>query len=296
MKNEKYLILNCDDFGVCACYNQAIIELLEAGVVSSATVISPAGHFEEAARWAAAHPAHSVGLHSCFTCGREQENGGWAPLTSSPSLRRENGLMHRNNKQAELHITDEAFEEEFAAQLQRCYDHNIPVTHVDNHTGSAYGLETGRELISLIFKQIANKGLPFRLPRLRYGESCDDRIPPQLAEMLRPLVAFADAHDIFIPDCLIEHPYSPAAGMNYERFRDMMIRRITNIPENMIVETYIHPAVPGREYGITYDESSQRVWEHKLFLDPLCREAFEQAGVQLITYQQAQALRKAGKV
>ena len=50
---ERRLIINCDDFGQSKAMNEAIRHLLEENKVSSATIMTVAPGFEEAASWAA---------------------------------------------------------------------------------------------------------------------------------------------------------------------------------------------------------------------------------------------------
>ena len=48
---ERRLIINCDDFGQSKAMNEAIRHLLEENKVSSATIMTVAPGFEEAASW-----------------------------------------------------------------------------------------------------------------------------------------------------------------------------------------------------------------------------------------------------
>lgn len=40
--NERYLIINADDFGLCENMNQAICELFRLGAITSSSILSPA--------------------------------------------------------------------------------------------------------------------------------------------------------------------------------------------------------------------------------------------------------------
>jgi predicted glycoside hydrolase/deacetylase ChbG (UPF0249 family) len=66
----KYLVVNADDFGVCAGVNRGIIEAHRRGVVTSASLMVGMPGSEEAARLAGECPALGIGLHVWFGDGR----------------------------------------------------------------------------------------------------------------------------------------------------------------------------------------------------------------------------------
>src|SRR4051812_8671285 len=59
----RYLIVNADDFGLTSDINRGIIEAHERGIVTSASLMVRHAAAEEAAAYARAHPAFSLGLH-----------------------------------------------------------------------------------------------------------------------------------------------------------------------------------------------------------------------------------------
>jgi predicted glycoside hydrolase/deacetylase ChbG (UPF0249 family) len=63
MSNNRYLIVNADDFGLSAGVNRGIIEAHENGIVTSASLMVHGAAATEAAAYARAHDSLSVGLH-----------------------------------------------------------------------------------------------------------------------------------------------------------------------------------------------------------------------------------------
>jgi chitin disaccharide deacetylase len=59
----RYLIVNADDFGQSHAINRGVIEAIERGIVTSASLMVRWPAVEEAAEFAAAHPELSLGLH-----------------------------------------------------------------------------------------------------------------------------------------------------------------------------------------------------------------------------------------
>src|SRR5581483_2166777 len=64
------LIVNADDFGLTPGVNRAIVELHEAGVLTSATLMANASATDEAIALAGVHPRLGVGCHVVLVDGR----------------------------------------------------------------------------------------------------------------------------------------------------------------------------------------------------------------------------------
>ena len=128
--SPKRLIINADDFGISRGVNIGIIEAAEAGVVTSASLITNLPAFADAISRAQSSPDLSVGLHLNFTIGR--------PITRAPSLTRRNtgefypltGLLGRASL-GRLDATD--INLECRAQIDRMIDAGFPPTHLDSH-------------------------------------------------------------------------------------------------------------------------------------------------------------------
>ncbi len=76
----KRLIINADDFGLAPGVNRAIVELQQAGALSSTTLMATAAYFSAAVYLAFAQPALAVGCHVVLVDG-------------SPCLHRRRGAL-----------------------------------------------------------------------------------------------------------------------------------------------------------------------------------------------------------
>src|ERR1700689_3191054 len=65
----KRLIINADDFGLAPGVNRAIVELQQAGALSSATLMATAPYFSPAVYMAFAQPELAVGCHVVLVDG-----------------------------------------------------------------------------------------------------------------------------------------------------------------------------------------------------------------------------------
>ncbi|TMV44726.1 ChbG/HpnK family deacetylase [Paenibacillus mesophilus] len=279
---DKYLILNCDDFGQSRAANKAIMHLLEEGKVSSATIMPPAPAFEEAAEWCRSRPHVNIGLHLTLTS--EFSGLRWKSLTGLSSLHDECGYMHRTVEDFELFALSKDVRMEIRAQFQAAKGAGLNVVHADNHMGSLYGLATGRSHLPYVLLQCSKRGMPFRLfrridPRDKLLASI-----PDADKALVQVVALADALRVGIPDYLLSHPYHVEEGETYDSFKQSLIRKMYELPEG-VCETYIHPAVEDEALGKLIPSWKKRVWEYKLMLDPDFDYALRDAKVKLTNYR-----------
>ncbi|MEF3303182.1 polysaccharide deacetylase family protein [Paenibacillus sp. GYB003] len=278
---DKYLILNCDDFGQSRAANMAIMHLLEAGKVSSATIMPPAPAFAEAADWARRRPQLNIGLHLTLTS--EFSGLRWKSLTGRPSLHDESGHMHRTVADFERYVLAKDVRAEIRAQFHAVRKAGLPVVHVDNHMGSLYGLATGRSFLPYVLLQCARRGMPFRIFRRIYPKDKFLASIPDAEKALAPVVALADTLGVGMPDYLLSHPYPIEEGETYDSFKRSIIAKLYDLPEG-VSETYIHPAERDPQLEKLIPSWNKRVWEYKLMLDPDFDYALRDARVKLTDY------------
>ena len=128
------LILNADDFGLTPGINRAVIELFQAGALTSTTMMATGGAFSDAVSLARKNPGLGVGCHLVFVDGM--------PIShpeSIPSLLGADGKCFRPSihdfAQAALRNTIKPAELalETSAQIQKMQRAGIDVTHIDSH-------------------------------------------------------------------------------------------------------------------------------------------------------------------
>ena len=214
------IILNADDFGMCHAANTAIMDLLDSGRLDSTTIMMPCAWAPEALAFATRRTDLDIGVHLVLTS--EWSDYRWRPLTgSASSLVDASGHFPAEARAVEEHADAADVAAELAAQLQAASDAGVDVTHLDNHMGSVYGLETGRDFLGEVFALAARHGLPFRLPRVADGPELD----PALQPLLDRAAAAADALGILLPDRTWTHPFALAQEgtpheETYEQVRD----------------------------------------------------------------------------
>ncbi|MCK8468820.1 polysaccharide deacetylase family protein [Microbacterium sp. KSW4-16] len=288
------IILNADDFGMCHAANTAIVDLLDAGRIDSATVMVPCSWSPEALAFAASRPDLDIGVHLVLTS--EWSRYRWRPLTGTDtSLVDAAGFFPMDVASVEQAASEEDVAVELAAQLQAALDAGVDVTHLDNHMGSVYGLVTGRDFLRPVFELAARHGLPFRLPRSMDGVGED----AALQATLDAAAAAADASGVVIIDRLWSHPF-PLLGEStpeeetYEQVRDGFIALLRAVPAG-VTEIYLHPMVDDEELRSAVDFSAtKRGYELRLLRDPAVLQAIEDEALVRVGWRALRDVQRAG--
>ena len=301
MKMDRYLIINADDFGMCRGANLAVFDLLkdEKSALTSSTIMTPCAWAPEACQFAAANPELAIGVHLTFTS--EWSKYRWAPVNTSntDSLRDEEGFMWHESDQVENNVDIDEVEGEIRAQIERCKKLGLTnPSHLDNHMGSLYGIETGRfELLQATLAIAGEYGLPFRLPGIfsdaMLGNSMlEINVDKSMIDMVYgKIVAFAKANGVALPDHLIPNEWGGPQDESYENFKEYLYNLYASMPEG-ITETYLHPSLETDDLKGTSGAWQRRVWEYQVMKDPQTRQHIEAHGIKLINYRDLAAMRK----
>lgn len=287
----RYLLLNADDFGMCHSTNVAIIDLLESGWITSATIMAPCPWFPEAAEYARTRPEKCIGLHLTFTS--EWASYRWRPLAQGEvaSLLDAEGYFHKDVLSVERFAQAADVEREMRAQLAHAERWGVRISHLDNHMGSLYGVMGVQSHLSLVFQLCAERGFPFRLPtRFLPGDAIGDALSPAVRAMMQEVAEAAAALKVPVLDCLLAHPYEKLPGETYESFRNSVCEKLTQLPEG-IHELFLHPAVDSPELRAITPEWEKRTWEYRLPADPLFQETLAHEGIQVISWREVRTAR-----
>jgi predicted glycoside hydrolase/deacetylase ChbG (UPF0249 family) len=123
------VIINADDLGMSQAVNDAIFGLLDAGRISSSTVLANGPCFEDAAKRVTDYPRYSFGIHLNLTQFR--------PLTNSRAL---DPILDEAGSFTPLirHVAIDsqlarAIFDEWAAQIDLLRSAGVQVSHIDSH-------------------------------------------------------------------------------------------------------------------------------------------------------------------
>jgi hypothetical protein len=131
---ERYLVIHSDDAGMYSSVNQATIDAMERGIVSSCSILVPCPAFEEFARYAVAHPGKDFGVHLDLNC--ETPTNRWGPVLGKarvPSLVDSDGYLWADPADTTRHAKIDQVEAELRAQIDRCREAGVRLSHLDHH-------------------------------------------------------------------------------------------------------------------------------------------------------------------
>lgn len=224
------IIINADDCGYSMLINCAIKETIEAGKISSTTVMANMSDFDGSIKLFDEYSKHiSFGVHLNLTEGR--------PLTKSKVLfdagimtESEDGVMFTGKDIRYTKLNEnlkKAIYEELNQQVHKVYD-NIRVSHIDSH----HHIHTGTSLIPIV-TEIAKEYNIKKIRRLRnYMPLSSSRIARDLwgllVKLYYPQIQFTRWF------CSFEEYYSLSSNGNFRA--------------NGVIELMVHPG------GIFVDE------------------------------------------
>ena len=282
----KFLIVNADDYGMCNAANEAVEELFLGGWLKSATIMMPCPGAEHAVEFSKAHPEYAIGIHTTLTS--EWGKYRWKPLTNGQTLIDEEGFMWHESDMVEKNASYEDIEKEVRAQIDLAHSMGMKPSHVDNHMGSLYGHYTGRlGLSKLALKVCGSYGYAYRLYTKHDKRICPNGTPyPLYAAVTFLSKKWGKKYNVIIPDYLLFPDWNDNMRVSYEVYRDTILKIWTNIPDNGVTETFVHPSVESDELkGIT-GRWLDRVWEYQLMKDPYVHQYLKDHDVELISYRE----------
>jgi len=128
------LIVNADDFGLTSGVNRAIIELHQAGLLTSTTLMARAAATYEAIELARAEPTLGVGCHVVLVDGEPVLPAQQlATLVDSRSVRFHSTLGSFLSRLFTGRIQPAEIESETAAQIALLQACGVALTHIDTH-------------------------------------------------------------------------------------------------------------------------------------------------------------------
>ena len=162
-QDERAVIIHADDLGMCQATLAGLEELLDAGIVSSGSIMVPCPWFRAAASFAAGHPRADLGVHLTLTS--EWKLYRWGPVsTADPAsgLLDAEGFFPATARAVQETGDAAAVARELESQVARAVDAGIVPTHVDTHMGAVAHARFMESYVNAALR----RGLPPMLPRL----------------------------------------------------------------------------------------------------------------------------------
>jgi chitin disaccharide deacetylase len=272
---DKLLIINCDDVGMCHSANQAVIDGMENGVITSGTIMVPCPWFMEIAAYARANPEKNFGVHLTHTAEwKSYRWGSVAPRDQVKGLYDKEGYLWRSIGEVYANSnTDEALIEG-RAQIQKALDAGIPVTHIDSHMGT---LQYNPDYLKVYAALALEFNLPLRMAAQSTMESFG--FPAVRDEFKKKGLVFTD---YFVFDEL----------KNYKEVKLFWMNIIKNLKPG-VTELFIHASKESEELKAITNNWKERVEEAVTFTsDPDIKKLLKDQDIVLISYRPLMELQR----
>jgi predicted glycoside hydrolase/deacetylase ChbG (UPF0249 family) len=264
--DDRLLIINCDDLGVCHAANVGVYESLRQGVATSASLMVPCPWAREAA---ASYLGEDVGVH--LTLNAEYDLYRWGPITRAPSLLDGDGGFPRTVADVWDHADLEEVRRECRAQVERAILWGFDVSHLDSHMGT---LQLRPEFFDVYLELAAEFRLPIRLS----GASSERLIG-------FPFRRLAAEEGVVFPDHFV---YVNGVGS-----RRTIEKAVFDLRPG-VTEIYVHPAADTAELRALAPDWANRVDDHHLMThDTGLRTILERTGARLIGFRELRDLQRA---
>jgi chitin disaccharide deacetylase len=264
--DDRLLIVNCDDLGVCHAANLGVYEALREGVATSATLMVPCPWARDAA---ARYRGEDVGVH--LTLNAEYDTYRWGPITHAPSLLDGDGGFPRTVAEVWDHADLDEVRRELRTQVERAILWGFDVSHLDSHMGT---LQLRPEFFDVYLDLAVEFSLPLRLS----GASSERAIG-------FPFRRLAAEEGVVFPDHFIR-----VRGVGSRR----TLEKVVGDLRPGVTEVYLHPAVDSPELRALADDWSARVDDHDLLTnDRSLRTMLDRAGVERIGFRPLRDLQRA---
>jgi hypothetical protein len=265
---DRLLIINCDDLGVCHAANVGVYDALRSGVATSASLMVPAPWAREAA---AHYLGEDIGVH--LTLNAEYDRYRWGPITQAPSLLDGDGGFPRTVEDVWDHADLDEVRRECRAQIERAILWGFDVSHLDSHMGT---LQLRPEFFDVYLELAVEFGLPMRLS----GASTERLVG-------FPFRRLAEEEQVVFPDHFVLVPNGVGSRRVIERTLFELRPGVT--------EMYAHPAADTPELRALAPDWANRVDDHHLVtLDTGLRTMIERSGVVLVGYRSLREKMRAG--
>ncbi len=277
-RDRTVLLLHMDDAGMCREANDAAEYYIKNGFLNSAAIIMPCPHAEAFVSFAKKHPEADIGAHLTLTS--EWKTYRWGPVSNPsgvPGLIDPEGKLRKDVPEVVQHASPGEVETEIRAQIDRMIELGHPPTHIDAHMGTLYGSPRFLE----VFLKTA---LDYRIPA-----NAIDLSNPEIAENFKKMGYPIDEGVIeqlsryHLPK--LDNFTSVPDGKNYEDKRERFIRQVESLGPGLC-EIIFHPSVETDNLKSITNSWQQRVWEAKLFSDPVVIGFFRDKGIILTDWKE----------
>ena len=284
-EGSRVLIINCDDVGLSLASSQGAVEGLDAGIVSSVTMMMPTPWivwFNNL--YLKKHPDTCVGLHLQHC--NEWDEYGISPVAGKlavPGLTDPDGCLWDNNRLLMEHASADEVETEIRAQIDRGETMGIPISHMDSHMWSLFARE---DYMERYVKVAIEKHYPIRIAYGVPGGYADT--DSDLIQMSRKFTQ--QVWDAGLP--VLDDIHGQSYDWDTTDKTQYFIRDIRNLKPG-ITEFVVHLTKPDDVIGVITDNRTKLYGDYYALTDPKILRVLKEEGVILASWTELKKRREA---
>ncbi len=257
----RVLIVNCDDLGMHTSVNTAVLEAVQEGVASSASLMLPTPAAAQAMQMLRCARTVPFGIHLTLT--RDGPGQHWAPVSPAervPSLVDEDGLLFTHARASRLlsRARLEDVERELRAQIDVVARSGLAPTHLDWHALADGGRP---DVLDLTLGLAAEHGLAARV-WLQDGR--------QRARARR------------LP--VVDHDFLDSFALEVDGRTERYVQLLRLLPAGLS-EWAVHPAIGEETVGEADLGWAVRRSDHAFLLSPLARRVLDEEAIIVVDYR-----------
>jgi predicted glycoside hydrolase/deacetylase ChbG (UPF0249 family) len=277
---QRIVIFHADDIGMCYEANQAAQQALTEKQYRSAAIMMPCPWAGEMAAWCVAHPEYDVGLHLTLTS--EWKYYRWGPITARDQVKGlvdPFGYLFQDVFSVATSAKPEEIATEIRAQLARARKLGMRPSHIDTHMGTVYARP---DYTTAYLRMAMEEHIPAMVIEMtpRNIEKFKKQGYPITEASLKALSGYT------LPK--LDDFHGMVEGKTYEGKREKFFEQLRLFHPGLN-EIIYHPSVETETLKKITGSWQQRVWEHRLFTDPVVQRFIHENNITVTDWKEVMA-------
>ena len=274
--DDRVAIIHTDDIGMCQASLSALADLVDFGLISSASTMVPCPWFPQVAAFCRQHPQVDMGVQLTLTS--EWSSYRWGPISTrdlASGLIDEEGYFYRRVEDVQDHGDPAAVRLELQAQVERTLAAGIDVTHVDTHMGTV-----AHAKFASAYTQVALQyHLPFMALRLDEAGWRAMGLGGETAASLALSMRQLEAQGLPLFDRVVGLPLGRPAD------RVEQAKQAFDALPPGLTHFFIHPSQDTPELRAIAADWPSRAADYRAFTSDDLRDYIRNCGVRVIGYR-----------